>query len=40
LDFAAQTCTSRAPLCESCGLVSICDFGRKRLAAERKGQVE
>jgi len=34
LDFAAQTCTSRAPCCASCGLVSICAFGKKKLRLE------
>jgi len=31
LDFAAQTCTARAPCCAGCGLVSICAFGQKEL---------
>jgi len=34
LDFAAQTCTSRAPRCAGCGLVSICAFGQKKLRLE------
>jgi A/G-specific adenine glycosylase len=34
LDFAAQTCTSRAPRCAQCDLLSICSFGRNELRAQ------
>ena len=40
LDFAAQTCTSRAPRCARCGLVSICTFGQKILHVERRRGTE
>jgi A/G-specific adenine glycosylase len=40
LDFAAQTCTSRAPRCAHCDLVSICSFGREELRAQLRRRVE
>ena len=33
LDFAAMTCTSRAPRCSTCNLVSICAYGQRQLSS-------
>lgn len=35
LDFAAQICTAKDPLCAKCVLNRICSFGRQRLATLR-----
>jgi A/G-specific adenine glycosylase len=40
LDFAAQTCTSRAPRCAQCDLLSICSFGRNELRAQLTRRTE
>lgn len=40
LDFAAQTCTSRAPCCAHCDLVSICSFGQEQLRAQLGRRME
>jgi A/G-specific adenine glycosylase len=40
LDFAAQTCTSRAPDCAHCGLLSACSFGREEHPARPRYERE